>query len=217
MAARVTRRGEARRRGVAARVLLADGDAAGLLAAWDGEPSVLLLDAVRTGAPPGTVHRVDARAAPLPGRLAGRLARGGASTHGLGAAAAVDLGRALGRLPASLVIYGVEPEAVEHGAPLSRSCARALGRCWRRWRRSCDARARRRASHRDARGGGGGGGELAALRLRLGPEGGFEAGALELSLLAAAAGTPAEGAAIEIRSAATGGVALESVVVPGPS
>jgi Zn finger protein HypA/HybF involved in hydrogenase expression len=59
--------------------------------------------------------------------------------------------------------------------------------------------------------------ELAALRLRLGPEGGFEAGALELSLRAAGAGTPAEGAAIEIRAAETGGVVLESVVVKEPA
>ncbi len=61
------------------------------------------------------------------------------------------------------------------------------------------------------------GDELATLRLRLRPEGGFEAGALELSLRAAAAGTPAEGAAIEIRAAESGGVALESVAVREPA
>jgi hydrogenase maturation protease len=105
-----------------ARFLLSDGDSPALLAAWAGERRVLLLDALRAGAAPGTVHRVEASEAPLAARLAGS----GASTHGLGVAAAVELGRALGRLPASLVIYGVEPEATEHGAPLSDPCERAL-------------------------------------------------------------------------------------------
>ncbi|MFP5364517.1 MAG: hydrogenase maturation protease, partial [Thermoleophilia bacterium] len=72
------------------------GDPSGLLDAWDGEREVILVDAVRSGAAPGTLHRLDARARPLPARLF----RG--STHHLSVADAVELGRALGRLPERL-------------------------------------------------------------------------------------------------------------------
>ncbi len=100
-------------------VIAASGEPAALLdALGDGAEEVAIVDAVRSGAPPGAVHRFDAGAAPLP------LASS-ASTHGLGLAEAIELGRALGRLPARLVVYGIEGQGYETGAQLSPPVARA--------------------------------------------------------------------------------------------
>ncbi len=78
------------------------GEPAELLDAWDGLRVVVVVDAVRAGAAPGTVHRFDASSAPLAVRT------GSTSTHGLGLAAALELGRALGRLPPRVIVVGIE-------------------------------------------------------------------------------------------------------------
>jgi hydrogenase maturation protease len=83
-------------------VLEGDGAATELLNAWAGVEAAIVVDAVVSGAPPGTVHRVDAHASPISPRIFGR------TTHGLGVAEAVALGRALGELPAHLVVFGIE-------------------------------------------------------------------------------------------------------------
>ena len=84
------------------RVLEREGEPTGLLDAWQGEREVVLVDAVSSGAKPGTLHRLDAIAAPLPAELFR------ASTHHMSVAEAVELGRALGRLPERLELYGIE-------------------------------------------------------------------------------------------------------------
>ena len=109
----------ARRVGCAHQLRLSGGDAAELLDAWHGFDQVIVVDAAVSGAAPGTVHRIDAADAVLPATV------GVTSSHGFGLAAAVELGRALGRLPARLVIYAVEARQMEDGAPLSAPVARA--------------------------------------------------------------------------------------------
>ena len=89
-----------------------DGEAARLADAWAGRPSVVVVDAVRTGAPAGTIHRLDG-ADSIPDALPD------ASTHAGGVAAAVALSRALGTLPGRLVVIGVEPALTTHGTELS--------------------------------------------------------------------------------------------------
>ena len=64
-----------------------------LMDAWEGAETVWLVDAVSSGAQAGAVHRVDASEEELPARLFR------ASTHHFGLAEAVELARALGRLP----------------------------------------------------------------------------------------------------------------------
>lgn len=96
----VARRLEGRIAGKA-EVRVAAGEAAEILAAWEGFDAVILVDAA-AGPRAGRVHRLDALAAPLPAGL------GGLSSHGPGAAEAVELARALGRLPGRLVVYAVE-------------------------------------------------------------------------------------------------------------
>ena len=89
------------------------GEATALFAQMDGAGSVLLIDACVSGAQPGTIHRFDASAAPVPD-VALRL-----STHGYGLAMAIELARTLGQLPRQCIIYAIEGASFEMGAPLS--------------------------------------------------------------------------------------------------
>ena len=74
-----------------------------LLSDWDGLDTLVVVDAVRTGAAPGTLHRVDGEALLRDLRLA--------STHAVSVADALELGRALGRAPRRVVVLGIEGEA----------------------------------------------------------------------------------------------------------
>jgi hydrogenase maturation protease len=96
------------------------GDALALLDLWAGAPWAVLLDAAVSGAAPGTLHRRVVPDQPLPPR------RPGWSTHGLGLAEAVALGRSLNRLPGRLVVYALEAADVSPGAGLSPPVAAAL-------------------------------------------------------------------------------------------
>jgi hydrogenase maturation protease len=98
-----------------------EGEGIGLLDAWSGARAVLIVDSVRSGAAPGTVHRVDATGRPLPAEL-----RSSTSTHAIGVAEAIELARALGRLPDRLVVYGIEGGRFEAGAELSPDVAAAV-------------------------------------------------------------------------------------------
>lgn len=98
-----------------------EGDPVALLHVWCDADTAIVIDAVSSGAPPGTVHRFDATAAPLPTKL-----RGSSSTHALGLAEAIELGRTLGQLPARLIVYGIEGERFEAGAELTPAVAAAI-------------------------------------------------------------------------------------------
>ncbi len=72
-----------------------------LLDLWDRAPRVIMVDAIKSGAEPGTVHNFDASL--LPPRDVMPV-----SSHGINIIDAVELGRLLGRLPAQMIIIGVE-------------------------------------------------------------------------------------------------------------
>ena len=95
-----------------------DGEAARLIECWDGRALAVVVDAVVTGAAPGTIIRLDAAAVPAGGAPVG--------SHSLGLDHAVALGRALGRLPGRVVVVGVEGTAFAAGSPLSAPVAAAL-------------------------------------------------------------------------------------------
>jgi hydrogenase maturation protease len=84
-----------------------------LIDAWEGSELAVLVDAVSSGAEPGTVHRFDATSDPLPSR------EFRSSTHALGIGETIELARAIGRLPASVVVFGIEGEVFGSGAGLS--------------------------------------------------------------------------------------------------
>ena len=82
-----------------------------LLEAWQGRDTVVLVDTMRSGEPPGTIRRLDVSREPLPARLRGPL-----STHGFGLHEAIELGRALHRLPRRVIVFAVEGRHFEAGA-----------------------------------------------------------------------------------------------------
>jgi hydrogenase maturation protease len=78
----------------------ADRPGANLLELMQQAGIVILIDAMQTGAEPGTVkrfesHEVESLAMPW-------------SSHGIGIASTLALARALGELPARLILYGIE-------------------------------------------------------------------------------------------------------------
>jgi hydrogenase maturation protease len=103
-----------------AEVLEREGEPTALMDAWEGAEAVWLVDAVSSEAQAGTVHRVDASEEQLPATLFR------ASTHHFGLADAVELARALGRLPARTIVYGIEGAGFDAGAELTPGVAAAV-------------------------------------------------------------------------------------------
>jgi hydrogenase maturation protease len=91
-----------------------------LLDEWAGLDTLIVVDAVSTGAPAGTLHRVESVDAPLPREV--RLA----STHAVGIAEALELGRAVGRSPHRVVVLGVEGTRFGMGEEMTPQVAAAL-------------------------------------------------------------------------------------------
>jgi hydrogenase maturation protease len=112
-------RPEAERAGIA--VFEHEGSPLALLDVWAELDAVVLVDATHGGGAPGTVRRFDASLAPIPVEL-GRSA----STHAVGAGEAIELGRALGRLPGRVVVLGVEGARFNAGRGLSAEVEAAL-------------------------------------------------------------------------------------------
>jgi len=103
-----------------------NGEGLSLMEAWQGADEVVLVDAVITGSPAGTVSVWDALAAPIASRpLPG-------SSHALGLAEAVALGRVLGRLPRRLTLYGIEARRFELGKQPGKAVLRAVAEVARR-------------------------------------------------------------------------------------
>lgn len=99
------------------------GEAVALLGVLESVPAgqrVIVVDAMVAGSPPGSISFWDAGAV----RLSRQTFR--CSTHALGVAEAVELARALGKLPLQLGIYGIEGAGFEAGAPPSPEVLRAV-------------------------------------------------------------------------------------------
>jgi hydrogenase maturation protease len=86
--------------------------------------ALLLIDACRSGAPPGTIIRMDWPGSILKGQK-------GISTHGFGLASALALAQALGRLPPRVVLIGAEVQTCDPGAEISAPVRRALPELYR--------------------------------------------------------------------------------------
>lgn len=103
-------------------VVEAQGESTRLLDLWAGATRVYLVDAVVSGAPAGSVLRLGGPA-PIPA-----ASRFHCSTHGLDLTAAIELARALNRLPQKLVIYGIEGAAFTMGAAISPEAQRGAAK-----------------------------------------------------------------------------------------
>ncbi len=97
-----------------------DGDAVGLLDAWDGFDAVVIVDAVRSGAAAGTLQRFDASADAVPATFRH------SSSHAIGVGEAIELARRLDRLPTRVMLFGIEGTRYDAGAPLTPDVAAAL-------------------------------------------------------------------------------------------
>ena len=93
------------------------GEMIALVATWHEVSAVVLVDAMQSGAESGTVHRVVVGDAPLEEFTAH------CSTHGFHVGNAIELARALGRLPETVVVYGIEGESFAMGEELSPAVA----------------------------------------------------------------------------------------------
>jgi hydrogenase maturation protease len=102
---------ERRLRGVT--VVEESREGAALLETFRTVNRMILVDAVCSGAPPGTIYRFDAYAEPIPGQLFHY------STHAFGLSEAIELARALNQLPPRLIVYGIEGKIFTAGAGLS--------------------------------------------------------------------------------------------------
>jgi hydrogenase maturation protease len=89
------------------------GDGLSLITAWQDADVVIVVDAVKSGAAPGTIHRFDALSAPLQTQLSTT------TSHAFGLGEAIELAHQLDQLPQSLVIYGIEGKSFDLGTELS--------------------------------------------------------------------------------------------------
>ena len=114
----------ARLRALGIEVETIERDAFTLLELWNGADEVLLIDAVVSGAEPGAITVLDVTQADA------RIPPQSCSTHRMGVAEALAIGRNLGRLPRRIVLYGIEAgslDTVRRGSPdLSPAVARAV-------------------------------------------------------------------------------------------
>jgi hydrogenase maturation protease len=96
------------------------GDGVSLMETWSASDVVILIDAVSSGARPGTIYRFDALTQSIP------LCFSMHSTHAFGLAEAIELARTLGRLPRSLIVYAIEGKSFIAGTGLSPEVEQAV-------------------------------------------------------------------------------------------
>ena len=88
--------------------------------AFEGADAAVIVDAVASGGTPGELHRFDAASAAVPARVFG------SSTHAFGVGEAIELARALGKLPTAVVVIGVEGREFSAGERLSAAVEAAV-------------------------------------------------------------------------------------------
>lgn len=93
-----------------------------LIDAWQGASTAVVVDAAGAGVEPGRVHRFEAGESAIPTQVFR------SSTHAFGVGEAIELARALGRLPKHVVVYGVEGAEFAAGEGLTAPVAAAVER-----------------------------------------------------------------------------------------
>ncbi|MEX2548746.1 MAG: hydrogenase maturation protease [Nitriliruptoraceae bacterium] len=106
--------------GIDARAVTADPSALLGQAGWDTASQVVLIDTVRTGARPGSIHYWSGT------ELLEHLPATGGGTHDLGVATTLQLAAALDRLPANLTVIGIEGVRFTFGAAPTAAVERAV-------------------------------------------------------------------------------------------
>jgi len=99
-----------------------NGDAVALVSAWEDTDLLVVVDAIVSGAKPGTIYRFDGAH-----RLPALFFRA-TSSHVLGLAEALELARTLGRLPGRVIVVGIEAGEVALGEGLTPAARAAVAR-----------------------------------------------------------------------------------------
>lgn len=99
-------------------ILTCDRPGIKLLDLMQGADAVFIIDAVMTGAPSGTIHRLSIdELTHLPKPL---------SSHGIGLIEALDIGKALNELPEQLILYGVEIENIDEPFRITKTSQKSI-------------------------------------------------------------------------------------------
>lgn len=98
-----------------------------------GASVAIMIDAAQSGQCPGTIHRLDASTEPIAVQMHSP------SSHALGLSEALELARALGVLPKTVIVFGIEVGDTEAGQPLSPQVAKALDEVVSLVIQECDA------------------------------------------------------------------------------
>jgi hydrogenase maturation protease len=85
----------------AIRTFVCEGSILDLALHWEHDDHVIIVDAMQPGAEPGRIVTVDATVEALP-------TPGAVSTHEIDVTVAIELARAIGRMPERLVLIGIE-------------------------------------------------------------------------------------------------------------
>ena len=101
-------------------VLSLAGEGGDLLRVLKNRDAVFVVDAVISGSPVGTIHRVDLKGQKVPAEFSN------CSSHALGVAESVELARVLGTLPVRCIFFGIEVGNVGMGTKVSKRVAGAV-------------------------------------------------------------------------------------------
>ena len=96
------------------------GEAIALMETMHGADAVILVDAVQSGAEAGQIHRYDASEQAMPAQFLR------CSTHNFSVHDAIEMARALEKLPSRLMVYGIEGLHFEHGSELTSAVQTAV-------------------------------------------------------------------------------------------
>ncbi len=108
-----------------ARVKLFSGpvDIARIIEFWDGAKLAIFIDAAISDNPPGTIHIFSPLTSPIPEELQIQ-----STTHDAPSVTqAVELGRALGRLPKELIVYAIDGREFSSKAGIIAEVEKAVG------------------------------------------------------------------------------------------
>ncbi len=95
------------------------GEGASLMEVWQGFQNVILVDAVSSGAVPGTIFRINVRKEAVPVNFFNY------STHAFSVAEAIELARVMNLLPLNFIIYGIEGKNFTAGTTISTDVIKA--------------------------------------------------------------------------------------------
>ncbi len=118
------------------------GESVVLMERWKDAHTVIVVDAIRSGMKPGTIHRLDAHVQPIPATLSS------CSTHSFSIADSIEIARTLNLLPPCLIVYGVEGKSFEAGIGLSPEVQQAAEEVVRRVVREIPSNLQKPRTHR---------------------------------------------------------------------